>query len=404
LVIACHVGMFFGYPYDFSTGSNTIADNTFDSPDSWLDIYIRSGRNTITGNHLSRMESELSYANQVLNNTIDESLSFYVSESNHFIGNTFAGCRVTFVEGGANHAYHNNFLGATLTFNEGVAWDNGYPSGGNYWSDYTGIDLYHGSGQNVPGADGIGDTAQGLDRYPFMEPGGWGLNHPPYPPYYPVPADGAAGVDLNVDLVWSAGDPDAGDVATYDVYFGTATPPALVSGGQTAATYDPGLLAVDTTYYWQVVAWDEHGLSSSGPVWSFLTLLPGDVDGDRDVDYDDYIAFVAAYGHSTGEPGFNAYADLDHDGLVSLVDYQLWRQAYGAFVGDANAPLPTRPGDLNVDGTVSSADINPFVLALRDAAAYHAQYSWGNINNADINTDGRIDFGDINPFVDLLVR
>ena len=27
-----------------------------------------------------------------------------------------------------------------------------------------------------------------------------------------------------------------------------------------------------TTYYWRVVAWDEQGASSSGPLWSFTTL------------------------------------------------------------------------------------------------------------------------------------
>jgi hypothetical protein len=45
-------------------------------------------------------------------------------------------------------------------------WDNGYPSGGNYWSDYHGTD-----GNN----DSIGDTAYTIDsnnqdRYPLMMP------------------------------------------------------------------------------------------------------------------------------------------------------------------------------------------------------------------------------------------
>jgi parallel beta-helix repeat protein len=54
-------------------------------------------------------------------------------------------------------------------------WDNGYPSGGNYWSDYNGTDSYFGPYQNVTGSDGIGDTpyvidADNQDRYPLMHP------------------------------------------------------------------------------------------------------------------------------------------------------------------------------------------------------------------------------------------
>jgi hypothetical protein len=52
-------------------------------------------------------------------------------------------------------------------------WDDGYPSGGNYWSDYAGVDEKSGPGQNLTGSDGIGDThyiidGNNRDRYPLM--------------------------------------------------------------------------------------------------------------------------------------------------------------------------------------------------------------------------------------------
>jgi hypothetical protein len=54
-------------------------------------------------------------------------------------------------------------------------WDNGYPAGGNYWSDYTGKDQYSGTKQNANGSDAVGDTPYDInfgqrDHYPLISP------------------------------------------------------------------------------------------------------------------------------------------------------------------------------------------------------------------------------------------
>jgi len=74
-----------------------------------------------------------------------------------------------------NHICHNNFVNNTSqVYSWGITvWDDGYPSGGNYWSDYTGIDEKSGPGQDLPGSDVIGDTPyiideKNTDRYPLM--------------------------------------------------------------------------------------------------------------------------------------------------------------------------------------------------------------------------------------------
>ncbi len=75
-----------------------------------------------------------------------------------------------------NEIYHNNFMGNTLANAMDLGsnqWDNGYPSGGNYWSDHEGNDKYHGPDQDVPGSDGIVDEPYGenfTDEYPLSEP------------------------------------------------------------------------------------------------------------------------------------------------------------------------------------------------------------------------------------------
>ena len=96
-------------------------------------------------------------------------------------------------------------------------------------------------------------------------------NHPPDKPSNPSPANGSTGVEINVTLSWQCSDPD-GDNLTYDVYFGTGENQLKkVSGNQSSTTYKPSSLSYSTTYYWKIVAWDEHGESSESPVWRFTT-------------------------------------------------------------------------------------------------------------------------------------
>jgi parallel beta-helix repeat protein len=82
-------------------------------------------------------------------------------------------------ESADNRIYHNNFINNTVqayvTDNYNNTWDNGYPSGGNYWSNYNGTDEYKGPYQDIPGSDFIGDNwyiinANNTDHYPLWIP------------------------------------------------------------------------------------------------------------------------------------------------------------------------------------------------------------------------------------------
>lgn len=75
--------------------------------------------------------------------------------------------------------HHNNIIDNDLQGIDGASnkWDDGYPSGGNHWSDYNGIDVFKGPNQDIPGSDGIGDTpyiidGDSQDYYPLMDPAG----------------------------------------------------------------------------------------------------------------------------------------------------------------------------------------------------------------------------------------
>ncbi|MFQ6064890.1 MAG: NosD domain-containing protein [Candidatus Bathyarchaeia archaeon] len=135
------------------SSENSISDNTISS--SYIGIFLEY-------THLNE-----STGNIIIRNTI----------SNNEYGIGIEECS-------GNTIYHNNFINNTIQAGVSVphlnTWDNGYPSGGNYWSDYSIIypivrDEYQGENQNIPGGDGIWDhpyeiDVDNIDDYPLVEP------------------------------------------------------------------------------------------------------------------------------------------------------------------------------------------------------------------------------------------
>jgi parallel beta-helix repeat protein len=148
-----------------------------------------SSNNYISGNNASNNNDcgiQLKYSkwNNIANNIAsnnDFGIMLWYSPENAIINNSafsnyYFGSYLSFSTN--NTIYHNNlfnnkFQGYDNIIN-GNAWDNGYPSGGNYWGDYEGIDEYSGSNQDVPGSDGIGDipysiSIDSIDHYPLIK-------------------------------------------------------------------------------------------------------------------------------------------------------------------------------------------------------------------------------------------
>ena len=57
--------------------------------------------------------------------------------------------------------------------------------------------------------------------------------------------------------------------------------------------------------------------------------IPGDIDGDGDVDLADLAALLADYGTCVGDPNYNPDADLDNSGCVDLSDLATLLANYG---------------------------------------------------------------------------
>jgi hypothetical protein len=115
--------------------------------------------------------------------------------------------------------------------------------------------------RNAEGLDAMGPTWRFTTRAP---------NFAPSAPSPVSPPNGTSNVPYSINLQWAATDPE-NDPLTYDLYFGTAANPPLVTSGLTATSY-PLSLAAATTYRWKVVAHDPFSHSTTGAIWSFTTL------------------------------------------------------------------------------------------------------------------------------------
>ena len=150
------------------------------------------------------------------NNTIKENLIRETEERGLLFG---------FCSG--NTIYHNAFIRNAISASANWGpntFDNGYPSGGNFWDDYNGNDTMSGPDQNLTGSDGIGDEpyvvrSDNVDRYPLMAPP---LPLPSEPPNS-VTADLSGRGSENVTVNWSLSKDDGSgirNVVGYRIQYG----------------------------------------------------------------------------------------------------------------------------------------------------------------------------------------
>jgi parallel beta-helix repeat protein len=171
--------------------SNEISNNlVYDSTNSGIAVRSSSNGNTVDHNSVSDSDSNGifiggSTLNTVSCNTISKNnvagIRLFGGAINNLIVDNIIieNTNGVFVDPNCNNnrVYSNSFVTnptqAKCDSTTTNVWDNGYPEGGNYWSNYIGIDEYGGVYQNLPGSDGIADTpyminSNNQDHYPLM--------------------------------------------------------------------------------------------------------------------------------------------------------------------------------------------------------------------------------------------
>ncbi len=210
----------------------TIEGNTL-RHNSKNNMVVKMGSGNVSRNHITDgyrgilaegASSVQFFNNYVANNDIGMdhwNSSRHIIHHNYFDSNTL-------------QAQVNRIISPFVNF-----WNETYPSGGNYWSDYTGTDVYNGPNQNIPGSDGIGDQNYTIpeannDSYPLMSPpfelipdlqiSSADIRFIPESPVTP-----ATMVAINI-TVWNEGWDDAQDVSV-SVYMGHPDNHMLIGGG-----------------------------------------------------------------------------------------------------------------------------------------------------------------------------
>ncbi len=371
--------------------NNIIANNTVISNNIYGINFIASKNNIVNSNTVLHNEIGIVYWDKM-------------SEFNTIYNNYFNNTNNAFFR------YANNIWNISKTPGTNII--GGPYLGGNYWSDYTGEDL---------DGDGLGDTNVPYgpgDYLPLTTPS----NQLPIANFTYTPENPSNIVFIH--FTDTSTDPD-GTIVSWSWDFGdginsTEQNPThrYIHGG----TYTVTLTVTDNNGAQDTIL-SSVEVSTVNYQPNTPDIPAGPIRGIAGVDY--------IYTTQTSDPNGNFIKygwDWDGDLIVDtwttfiqsgveISTHHIWSEhgmytirvkandTYG-LESDWSEPFQIKMyklGDVNGDGMVTFADIDPFVAAIGTTEAqFQAQHPTWSWLAADCNQDGHITFADIDPFVALI--
>jgi parallel beta-helix repeat protein len=314
--------------------NNVIFDNIFQDTPTPINMTASADSNTIYSNIIT------SQAPVTLN---------VMADGNSVYGNSISASQIllNMTNSKDNLFYHNNFLSSLQIIAPAMgnnAWDNGYPSGGNYWNGYSSMDDKSGQGQNQPGSDGIGDTPyivsnSDVDHYPLMKPWTVAVGHC-VDVISVVAAKTVIGQGFSANMtVIVADNGEYAESFSVTAFANTTGVSTQQVNSLNAACQMVLTLAWSTeglakgNYTVSVCAWPVLGQTDlSGYNFTLgmvRVTVPGDVNGDFKVTLSDLVILATAYQSRPSQITWNANADIDGNGAVGLSDLVILAQQYG---------------------------------------------------------------------------
>ncbi len=179
-------------------------------------------------------------------------------------------------------------------------------------------------------------------------------NNSPTVPLQLSPEDEVAGNALNLELLWTvSNDPEPDDAVFYDIYLSEDLQPTLYTSGLKTTGFTTYRLKPLTTYYWKLVARDNHNtISGESPTWSFTT----GADTDKDGTIDTLDNCPALYNEDQ--------ADTDEDGIGNACDNCLsvsnpdQQDTYGDGVGDLCRTFHCVSSSVELQQALTAAESN----------------------------------------------